>query len=135
MDELYDEESSVVSVFLGAKNFNTAVNAFKPKKKGENIVLIPTPKTLVIIGKCGSMKSKIPFIAAPSVSKKSVKLFCIGAITSLNTLPTFLKNLPIGSVRGFKNLPIPCPAFPPKNPPAAPNRAPPTGPAIALPTD
>ena len=98
-------------------------------------MLIPIPRILVIIGICGSMKSKIPFITPPSASKNPDKLSCIGAIISLNTLPTSLKNLPKGSVKGLKNLPIPCPAFPPRNPPAAPNKAPPTGPAMALPTD
>ena len=118
---------------MGEKNFNTAVSAFKPKNKGENNVLTPIPMILVIIGICGSMKSKIPFIAPPSASKNPARLSFIGAIISLNALPIILKYLPIGSVRGFNILPIPPPTFPPRAPPAAPSNIPPTGPPIALP--
>ena len=122
-----------ISSVLGAKNFSTAVSAFSPRKNGANITWIPTPRILLISGRCGSTKSRMPVITAPSASKNPPKDSLIGAITLLKTSPTMPKNFWIGSKIGSRNPPIALPALPPTNPPATPPIIPPRGPANLLP--
>ena len=121
------------SSVLGAKNFSTAVSAFSPRKNGANITWIPIPRILLISGRCGSTKSSIPFITAPSASKNPPNASLIGAITLLKTSPTMPKNLWMGAKIGSRNPPIALPTLPPTNPPATPPIIPPRGPPNLLP--
>ena len=121
------------SSVLGAKNFSTAVSAFSPRKNGANITWIPTPRILLISGRCGSIKLSMPPITPPSASKNPPKDSLIGAITLLKTSPTMPKNFWIGSMMGSMNPPIALPALPPTNPPATPPIIPPRGPPNLLP--